>query len=84
MRRLLAAIGRALRRACGERAGYTTIICPWCNCQWALHYDFAGRAWFKIEVVPSDCDFACGYTKPYGWVPEAGCPVHDPEERSDG
>jgi len=25
------------------------------------------------------CDFACCYAEPYGWVPECGCPVHDPE-----
>lgn len=24
-----------------------------------------------------DCDYACRYTEPYGWVPEADCPVHD-------
>jgi hypothetical protein len=24
---------------------------------------------------------ACGYTDPYGWVPEAGCPLHDPKEQ---
>ena len=23
------------------------------------------------------CDFACHYVEPYGWVPEADCPVHD-------
>lgn len=26
-----------------------------------------------------DCSYACGYVEPYGWVPEAGCPIHDPE-----
>ena len=25
------------------------------------------------------CDYACGWMWPYGYVPEAGCPVHDPE-----
>jgi len=24
-----------------------------------------------------ECDCACRYSEPYGWVPEAGCPVHD-------
>jgi len=24
-----------------------------------------------------ECDYACGYVEPYGWVPEADCPVHD-------
>ncbi len=23
---------------------------------------------------------ACGYTVPYGFVPEAGCPIHDRDE----
>lgn len=23
------------------------------------------------------CDHACEFTQPYGWVPEADCPVHD-------
>jgi len=26
-----------------------------------------------------DCACECHYTEPYGWVPECGCPVHDPE-----
>ena len=26
-----------------------------------------------------DCGMACGYVTPYGWVPEAGCPIHDRE-----
>jgi hypothetical protein len=24
-----------------------------------------------------ECDCACRYTEPFGWVPEADCPVHD-------
>lgn len=24
-----------------------------------------------------DCGFECAYTKPYGFVPEASCPIHD-------
>ena len=24
-----------------------------------------------------ECDMACGYTEPYGFVPEADCPIHD-------
>lgn len=24
-----------------------------------------------------DCGYACGVVEPYGFVPEAGCPVHD-------
>lgn len=25
------------------------------------------------------CGNACAYVEPYGWVPEAGCPLHDPD-----
>ncbi len=24
-----------------------------------------------------DCGFVCGFTEPYGFVPEADCPIHD-------
>lgn len=24
-----------------------------------------------------DCKYECHYAKPYGFVPEAGCPIHD-------
>jgi hypothetical protein len=28
-----------------------------------------------------ECDRACRYSEPYGWVPEADCPIHDvPQE----
>jgi len=33
--------------------------------------------------LTGDCGNACGYTEPYGWVPEAGCPVHDRYEREE-
>jgi hypothetical protein len=28
------------------------------------------------------CEHACGWTFPYGFVPEAGCPVHDAHDAS--
>ena len=28
------------------------------------------------------CGNACAWVEPYGWVPEDGCPVHDPEEHN--
>lgn len=31
-------------------------------------------------VLTGDCGNACDHVEPYGWVPEAGCPVHDPED----
>jgi len=27
----------------------------------------------------TDCGYECGYVEPYGFVPEADCPVHDKE-----
>ena len=27
------------------------------------------------------CENACGWVWPYGYVPEADCPVHDPDVR---
>lgn len=44
----------------------------------------------RLYVVwPYDKEFRCAaglecnFTEPYGWVPEAGCPVHDPESNGD-
>lgn len=38
----------------------------------------AQREHFKRLKAPIfDCGHACEYVKPYGWVPEAGCPIHD-------
>ena len=28
----------------------------------------------------TDCGYACGWAYPYGFVPECGCPVHDPPD----
>ena len=28
-----------------------------------------------------ECDFDCGWMEPYGWVPEADCPIHDKDMR---
>lgn len=28
-------------------------------------------------VITGDCGNACGLVEPYGWVAQAGCPVHD-------
>ena len=27
-----------------------------------------------------NCGYACAYVEPYGFVPEAGCPIHDPND----
>ena len=37
----------------------------------------------SLAALPADggddvhCGFACGYVPPYGFVPEADCPIHD-------
>lgn len=31
----------------------------------------------KIRDCHGKCDYACDYVKPYGFVPETGCNVHD-------
>lgn len=28
-------------------------------------------------ALTGDCGLACGYIEPYGFVPEADCPIHD-------
>ena len=33
----------------------------------------------EASLSKCDCDNACAWVEPYGWVPEAGCPVHDLE-----
>lgn len=33
----------------------------------------------KFKKQLGDCDGICRYTEPYGWVPECGCPIHDPD-----
>ncbi len=30
------------------------------------------------------CGYGCGHEEPYGWVPEACCPIHDSERRWHG
>jgi len=37
------------------------------------------EVWLTIYYTAyyGECDSACSYVFPYGWVPECGCPVHD-------
>lgn len=32
-----------------------------------------------FKKVLGECDGVCEWHPTYGWVPEAGCPVHDPD-----
>lgn len=41
---------------------------------WPFHIYYALRNRF----TPTDCgDYACEWVYPYGFVPEACCPIHD-------
>jgi len=31
----------------------------------------------EYKAKLGDCDNECAWVEPYGWIPEAGCPVHD-------
>jgi hypothetical protein len=59
-----------------EEAEYKTIGCPHCHCQFLIIGDFSGP-----ELVTEDtfdlCEYECHWQDPYGFVPEAGCPIHD-------
>ena len=35
------------------------------------------KAQVKLLGNIENCGYVCGYQYPYGFVPEAGCPVHD-------
>lgn len=30
-------------------------------------------------LITGRCGWYCGHAHPYGFVPECGCPIHDPE-----
>lgn len=39
---------------------------------------FVWRLWVWLRyALTGDCGCACGYVEPYGFVPEAECPIHD-------
>lgn len=37
--------------------------------------------WIALTMIrywlTGNCGNACGFILPYGWVPEADCPIHD-------
>jgi hypothetical protein len=33
----------------------------------------------QLTTRALECGYACGWADPFGFVPEDGCPVHDPE-----
>jgi len=32
---------------------------------------------YELGSKSENCGYVCGYQHPYGFIPEAGCPVHD-------
>ena len=69
----------ALRKRFDEQIDDTDFSFEYPNILGALYATtgrlIADRA--KNEGV--HCDNACAWVEPYGWVPEAGCPIHDQE-----
>lgn len=52
---------------------------------WRFHLIWwAWRMWVRVRyALTGDCGCACAYIEPYGWVPEAECPVHDVAQGGD-
>lgn len=50
------------------------VKCLQCGCVLALDIDYDD---IQLRVL---CGNACAWVEPYGWVPEAGCPIHDLED----
>ena len=46
---------------------------------WRFHAVwFFWKLWVRLRyALTSNCGCACGYVEPYGFVPEAECPIHD-------
>jgi hypothetical protein len=44
----------------------------------ARNYDEARAVDAAFAPINSDCGYVCGFEEPYGFVPEDGCPIHDP------
>ena len=49
---------------------------------WRFHAVwFVWKLWVRLQyMLTGNCGCACGYVEPYGFVPEAECPIHDREE----
>jgi hypothetical protein len=50
-------------------------FCPRCWGKWHCTYDMMSGQ--TIILDSWDCESECHYQEPYGFVPEADCPVHD-------
>lgn len=60
----------------------TTVTCPECHSQILL----VGEPYSPVALDPRTltgkerdaiCSHGCHFTSPYGFVPMAGCPIHD-------
>ena len=41
---------------------------------------FCWKLWVRLRyALTGNCGCACGHVEPYGFVPEAECPIHDRE-----
>jgi len=57
-----------------ENGWYFTVSCPHCHKQhMAQIQDDQAQI---VKAIPL-CDHGCEYVEPYGFVPGAGCPIHD-------
>ncbi len=53
------------------------VQCPHCSRQ-SFAQSGSDAAWtIAIMAGECDCGYGCGFTGPYGFVPQAGCPIHD-------
>lgn len=49
-------------------------------------FRIAAKRWYirihSLLIYPwwRKCDGVCGWTWPFGYVPECGCPIHDPDD----
>lgn len=52
------------------------VCCSHCHYQYLVRQGMDGEARY---VWPNEitCGYECDFEEPYGFVPEAGCPVHD-------
>lgn len=63
-----------------DKPGVLVLTCPYCNYQSLVGGSEGG--WYTInpEILQDGvkfCRHGCHYQEPYGFVPMAGCPIHD-------
>lgn len=48
-----------------------------------MNDEYFKRRESSTGTAEQDCGHICGYQEPYGFVPEADCPVHDTAETDE-